>query len=288
MVEQSPEILVPSNRRWYDDIKRRIFETIDVSPDEHLTSTVFDVFILAMILLNVAAVVLETEEELVAGYAVYFDTFEDFSLVVFTIEYILRLWTCNLLKAFQSPFTGRLRYAITPMALIDLLAILPFLLPRLFLVDLDLRFIRILRLFRLLRLLKLGRYSESLRVLGNVIKARKEDLAIAGMVVAIVLVFASSIMYLVENEAQPKAFSSILSSMWWGVATLTTVGYGDIYPVTPLGKALGAVIAVSGVGLFALPAGILASGFASELQRNSQETICPHCGKDINEHKKED
>jgi voltage-gated potassium channel len=162
------------------------------------------------------------------------------------------------------------------------MAILPFYLPMI--ITLDLRFIRAVRLFRLVRIFKMGRYSESLRLLENVFKEKKEALLITIFMVFILLVIASSLMYFVENEAQPEVFSSILKAMWWGVATLTTVGYGDIYPVTLIGKILGGAIAILGIGMFALPAGILGSGFVEQIQRTrSKSRVCPHCGKDIDQ-----
>jgi len=130
----------------------------------------------------------------------------------------------------------------------------------------------------------MGRYSEALKTFGIVLKRRKEELLMAVFSVLILLVIASSLMYFVENEAQPEAFSSIPVAMWWGVVTLTTVGYGDVYPITAAGKLLGAIMALLGIGMFALPAGILASGFAEEIQRRQKKRrICPHCGKDIDE-----
>jgi voltage-gated potassium channel len=164
--------------------------------------------------------------------------------------------------------------------LIDLLSILPFYLP---LHGLDLRIIRAVRLFRLFRLFKVGRYPQSLNRLANVIKSKKEELVITLFSAIVLLIIASSLMYFIEKEAQPDVFGSIPDAMWWGAVTLTTVGYGDVYPVTLLGKFISASIAVLGIGLFALPAGIIASGFASELQKEKHEKIiCPHCGKNIN------
>ena len=132
----------------------------------------------------------------------------------------------------------------------------------------------------------MSRYVESLTRLDDVIHSRKEELLVTLAAIGIMLLFASSAMYLVENEAQPDKFPNIPASMWWGVATLTTVGYGDVFPITPLGKFLGAFIALLGVGIFALPAGILASGFAEEISkrhRKHQECCCPNCGCDISE-----
>lgn len=263
-------------------VKKRIFEILEIALAGDLLSTIFDVFIMTLISLNVIAVVLETVESLSSQYMLLFRIFEVFSVAVFTIEYLLRLWTCTTNDRFKSPVKGRIRFAVTPLVLVDLMAILPFYIPMV--IPLDLRFIRAVRLFRLFRLFKMGRYSESLKSFGNVLRAKKEELAITVFVILILLVLASSLMYFVEHEAQPEVFSNIPTAMWWGVATLTTVGYGDVYPITPIGKFFGAIIAILGIGMFALPAGILASGFAEEIRgKRGKRRICPHCGKDIDE-----
>ncbi|MBU6999207.1 MAG: ion transporter [Theionarchaea archaeon] len=264
-------------------IKTRLYQILEVASENDPLSRLFDVFIMALIFLNVLAVVLETVESIFAVYESVFYAFEVFSVIVFTVEYVLRLWVCTASKKGAHPLTDRLRFMAKPMSLIDLVAILPFYLPVVF--PMDPRFLRALRLFRLFRLFKMGRYSESLLTLGNVLKAKKEEIVVTFFVISLMLVFASSTIYYVEHDAQPEAFSSIPAAMWWGVATLTTVGYGDVYPITPVGKFLGAVIALLGIGMFALPAGILASGFAEELQKKHSlgRRICPHCGRDLDE-----
>ena len=261
-------------------IKKQVFEFIDPSHATAGVSRVFNISMLVLISLNVLVVILETEVKLFSHYRRLFLTFDAFSVTIFTIEYILRLWTCTEIPKYQSPVSGRLRYSLSPMMLIDLVSILPFFIPVL---GVDLRIIRALRLFRLFRLLKMGRYSQSLTKLGNVIKSKKEELSITLFAGLILLIIASSLMYFIEHNTQPDTFPSIPSAMWWGAVTLTTVGYGDVYPKTVLGKILASIIAVLGIGLFALPAGIIASGFAAELQNKpSEPVICPHCGKDIN------
>lgn len=261
-------------------IKSRTFEILEKASPGDILSRVFDVFIMALISLNVVAVILETVGSLASQYMRLFRSFEVFSITVFTIEYLLRIWTCNVDDRFKGSIKGRIRFALTPLALVDLMAILPFYIPMV--IRLDLRFIRVVRLVRLFRMFKVGRYSESMRILGNVLRQKKEELAIVLFVGSILLIVASSLMYLAENAAQPQVFSSIPAAMWWGVATLTTVGYGDIYPVTSIGKLLGTTIAVLGIGMFALPAGILGSGFLEEVQRRrGNPRVCPHCGKDI-------
>jgi len=256
----------------------RTFRVLEADTGEGGLGRAIDVFILGLIVANVVAVILETVAAVRETVGRGFQYFEWFSVVVFTIEYLLRLWSCTASPRFERPVAGRLRFALSPMALVDLAAILPTYVPML--IPVDLRVLRILRLMRLGRMLKLARYSESFSLLGGVLRAKRAELGVTGFAGGVLLLLASSLMYFVENAAQPEAFSSIPAALWWGVSTLTTVGYGDIYPVTSLGKVLGGVIGVLGVGLFALPAGILAGGFAEALQKpRAPVPTCPHCGK---------
>lgn len=269
-------------------LKQRIFKILHRSDPDDWLGLVINSFIIILILLNLVIFSLETVKEIEQKYQDIFVWFDSISVLLFTIEYILRVWSCNIKEKFKHPVWGRLQFMLTPLILIDLLAILPFYLP---LVFPDLRFFRSIRLFRVLRLLKLSRYSDSLKMLIRVFLIKKEELIITFSVWLVILFFGSTLMYFVEHEAQPKIFANIPISMWWGVVTLTTVGYGDVYPVTAIGKLLASVLAILGVGIFALPAGILASGFAEELQAkrikkihiHKPATVCPHCGKPIDE-----
>lgn len=262
-------------------IKKRIFEIIEKAARGDQISRLFDLFIMSLIFLNIVAIILETVKSISVNFSGVFRFFEIFSVIVFSLEYILRLWVCILNEDYQHPVKGRIKYMLTPLAVVDLLAVLPFYLPMVMV--LDLRFLRAIRLLRLLRLLKIGRYSESIRTFANVFKKKKEELVITLFVIIILLIIVSSLMYYIENEAQPEIYSSIPASMWWGIATLTTVGYGDVYPITPLGKLFGALIAILGIGMFALPAGILGSGFVEEMQKKKlqKRVVCPHCKKEI-------
>ena len=269
-------------------LRRRIYELVDASPSEDGSPPHFDWFdrfLALLIILNVAAVVIETVEPLGRRFRTGFHWFEVLSVAVFTAEYVLRLWSCTADPRYSHPITGRLRFALRPLVLVDLLAILPAYLPD---TAVDLRFLRALRLLRILRVLKLGRYSDAAGVLLGVVKSRSAELAVMVVVLFVVLVLSSGVMYYVEHDAQPDRFSSIPAAMWWSVVTLTTIGYGDVYPITPLGRVLGGVIAVSGVGIVALPTAIIAAGFAEALrtprQRNDERQgplVCPHCGRSI-------
>ncbi len=264
-------------------IKKRTYEILEVAKEGDFASKIFDIFIVSLIFLNVIFIILESVESLHKKYEFFFWLFDVFTLSIFSIEYILRLWSCTVDERYKEPLKGRIRFALTPMAMIDLLAILPFFLTFL---NLDLRILRTIRLFRLLRLLKMGRYFTALRVLGYVFIQKKEELTVSIFFVIILLIISSTLMFYIENEAQPEVFSSIPATMWWSIATLTTVGYGDIYPITPLGRLLGGIIAILGIGLFSLPAGIVASGFVEEYQNKKKTLICPHCGKNIYVNKK--
>ncbi len=247
-------------------MKRRVFDLLDGSDPEYAAGRAVNLFLILLILGNVFAVILESVEDLGARHAVAFKGFEIVSVMVFTVEYALRLWSCteDTHRRYHATFRGRLRYALTPMAIIDFLAIAPFYVSMLFVVDL-----RFLRVFRLLRLLKITRYSPAIEMLGRVLYNERRALLSAMLFMLILLVFASSLMHVIEKRAQPEAFGNIPEAMWWAVVTLTTVGYGDVSPITPLGKLLGAAVTILGVGTFALPAGILASGFAQEMSKHN-------------------
>lgn len=207
-----------------------------------------------------------------------FRAFEVFSVAVFTVEYVGRSWSAVAAPGYEGPITGPLAFASRPLLIVDLLAILPSSLGALG-VGADLRFLRALRLIRLLRLFKLARYSESMQAFAIVLRKKKPDLVITLFANVLLLIVASSVVYYVEHDVQPEAFSSIPQTTWWGIATLTTVGYDDVTPVTPLGQFFGTITAVLGIGLFALPASILASGFIEAAGQVTYE--CPHCGEEF-------
>lgn len=260
-------------------MRRRVFEVLEGGTGGP-AGRLFVAFIVSLILLNVAAAMLETVRGVDARYGEALDAFGAASVGVFTAEYALRLWSCTASPRYSHPVWGRARFALTPLALVDLCAILPFYLS--FLFAADLRSLRLLRLLWLSRLLKVDRYSEAFAMLWRVVCRRRDELVLTLTVGAVLLVISSTLMYFVERDAQPRAFSSIPAAMWWAVQTLTTVGYGDVYPATPLGKLLGGVVATLGVGMFALPAGILGSGLMEEIRRSREEgRACPHCGRPL-------
>lgn len=261
------------------DFRRRIREIVEPAGSGDRASRAFDIFILTLIALNVVGIILESVKSIHSVCPRVFEWFEIASIAIFSFEYMVRIWSCVASPRYSAPVIGRIRFALTPLLLVDMLAVLPFYLP---FVGVDLRFFRTIRLFRVFRVAKLGRYSTALQTLGRVLRAKRSELGVTVFVLILLLILASTLIYYAEYPAQPKVFSSIPASMWWAVATLTTVGYGDVYPVTVWGKLMASVIAVLGIGMFALPTGILGAGFVEEIQnRRKQPTRCPHCGKKI-------
>tara|TARA_A100001011_G_C14319339_1_gene849695 strand:- start:1744 stop:2901 length:1158 start_codon:yes stop_codon:yes gene_type:complete len=246
-------------------LKRRVFNFLDVSIPGDRYGYLFDQFMIVLIILNVLAIILETVAEINTTYSTLFYRFELFSVVVFTIEYILRLWSCTEDKAnnYSHPILGRIKFIFSPMALIDLLAFLPFYLTAFIGIDL-----RILRILRMLRLLKLSRYSPALTIIWDVFVNQRRALTAAFFVMIIALLFTSSIIYVFESEAQPEKFGSIPDAMWWGLATLTTVGYGDVTPITAGGRIFASITMIIAIGMAALPIGVIATGFSNEISKH--------------------
>lgn len=250
---------------WYT-LRKFVYNNLHNDDYETQFSRALNYLLILLILGNACAVLLESVNDIYLSYKIFFDTFENISIVIFSAEYLLRIWSIAEKDPFHSAWRNRLTWLKSGGAIIDLLAILPAYLN--FFVHFDLRFLRILRL---LRLLKLTRYFVSLQILLRVIEREKGSFQAVIFILFIMIIMAAAGVYLVESHAQPEAFSSIPASMWWAVVTLTTVGYGDVTPITPLGRILGAMITILGVGLAALPAGILANGLAHELEQRKQQ-----------------
>jgi voltage-gated potassium channel len=227
--------------------------------------------ILLLIVLNVLAVVLGTVDEFYKPYKAWFDGFEVFSIVFFSVEYLIRMGFCVADPKYQHPVKGRLAYAFTPLALVDLFAFLPFYIP--FLIPFDLRFIRAIRLLRVFRVLKIAHYSKSLHLITEVFYWRRRELSITFLMGGIVLLILSCLMFFAEHDAQSAVFSNIPATIEWCVLNLSNMGGQNAYPVTAFGKIVGVLLAFFGIGLFALPAGILGSGFVEEIRKEHMDKL---------------
>lgn len=241
----------------------------------HKASQYFDAVLVTVIVLNIATMMLSTVPDLSSKWGTELHIIEVVSVALFTLEYVLRIWSSSAApspasqtvlssskgKVEYTSWHKRWLYLKSPMAIIDLLAILPFYFSMFLTLDL-----RVLRVFRVLRILKLGRYSRSIQTLITVIKNESHALIAAVSVLMLFTIIAATCIYYIEHTAQPDVFSSIPASVWWALVTLTTVGYGDIVPITPGGKIFGGLITILGICFYALPAGILSSSFTSQMQ----------------------
>lgn len=249
---------------WDSTFARTIYNLLEPGEHGRRGNLIVDRIIVGLILINVTAVILESFPDIANRYAVLLRVVEVISVSIFTVEYAGRIFIAHLKFQRRTVCRSIVAFILSPMAIVDLAAILPFYLP--FVIAVDLRFLRILRLSRLLRVLKINRYTSALSLIGRVLKRKASELIVTVFVTLLLLLLASSLMYYIEMDDQPEAFPNIIAAFWWAVATLTTVGYGDVYPVTALGKVLAGIIAVLGIGLVALPTGIVSSGFLDLLQ----------------------
>lgn len=246
-------------------MRKHIFEIIQPDCGNSFASRIFDWTITVLILATVVIV-----------FAVTFDLpddalrvlmrVEEIASIVFTVEYLLRILTADMLYPGNGAVASRFKYVFSPLAIVDLVAILPFWLPMF--LPCSMLALRALRLVRILRILKLNRYFDAVRSIGEVLSSKRRELIGSMFFVLLLMLVSSLLMYSVEHDAQPLVFRNAFSGLWWAVATLTTVGYGDIYPVTVLGRILGAVIAFSGIAALAIPTGIITAGLTERIGRS--------------------
>jgi voltage-gated potassium channel len=259
-------------------IKKRVHHLVAAGRKDDFFAWFVEIFLVVLIILNVTCLILETVQTLQDDFHTFFYYFDVTSVIIFTAEYVLRVWSITEEERYADPVSGRIKYMLSPIALCDLLSILPFYLP---FIHADLRSLRLFRFLRLLRVFKLARYVKALASIRNVLIDKRHELLVSFVLMLFVLIISSALMFSVEHDAQPEKFSSIPATMWWGIATLTTVGYGDVYPITSLGKLLGGAITLVGIGLFAVPTAIIASGFSENFMRKRKTFICPHCQNEI-------
>jgi voltage-gated potassium channel len=223
-----------------------------------------NLLIACLIVLAALMAILETEETIREPFA---DTFLSLQLAfgsVFFVEYVMRLWVAAEDPRFAGKPFGRLRWMLTPSAIIDLLALLPLFLT---LASTSLYWLRFARIVRILRVVRLGRMSAAFDNVAAALFSRRFELWVAVIIALLMMLFSATLLYFAEGEAQPEAFGSVPRSLWWAIVTLTTIGYGDVYPVTFLGKACAALIAISGIGVIAMPTGIFAAAFSDAMQK---------------------
>ena len=224
--------------------------------------------LVAMIVIAAAFAIIETEPLLLPTYDRLFHAAEIVLGCAFLVEYLARIWISAEHPRFAASRFPRLRYAVTPAALIDLLAIVPMVLELGAGGTVVLRFFRVLRI---LRLAKLGRMSRAWRHVSAAVHSRRFELGLTLGMALVAMLVSATLLYWAEGEAQPDKFGSIPRALWWSIVTLTTVGYGDVFPITPLGKVISALVAIIGIGIIAMPAGIMAAAFSDAIQKHRSD-----------------
>ncbi|MBQ7520888.1 MAG: ion transporter [Clostridia bacterium] len=283
----------------YRKIKEEAANLLVKDDGDSLPSRIVDWSIMLMIFLSVLAIILESFAPVAVRYYKQFRSFETFTVIFFSVEYAARIWTADVM--YPKARFPRLKYLFSFMALMDLLAILPWYLP---FFSADLRFLRVLRmmrLFRLTRVVKLGRYLTALQSIKRVIRLSASRLIAAVTLCLVMMLLSAIVIYTVESTVQPEQFPNVLASLWWAVMTLTTVGYGDVYPITGIGRFFAGIISLVGIGIIAIPTGIIAAGFTTVMPKEEKEEIeeiekeieseegieepkleyCPFCGKKL-------
>ena len=265
-------VLLPAIREFSElnkgrTLRQKVYALINPTDTSGRLHDYVDTFIVWWVLISVSAVILESVHSLESIFHVEFVILDAIAVMIFSVEYVLRIYACVEDPKYSSALAGRLSYGKTPIATIDLLAILPFYLEAVLHQILDLRFLRI---FRLMRLLKLTRYTQAT---GTLIKALKREwpvIAASTFIMLLLVILTASLGYLFEHEAQPDKFENIPQSIYWAVVTLASVGYGDISPVTPVGRLMTIIMAIVGIGVFAVPAAILSSAFNDQLHKDRE------------------
>jgi len=245
------------------ELRRRVYEVLEEGAVGDALSVTIDRLLVALILINLVAVALESIPDLDAAYAPLFMLIEYISLVVFTVEYGLRLWSAvDGPHAHMAPVRARLRYAASPAGIVDLIAVLPF-----WFAMLVPDALRVILVFRIVRFLKIARYSPAMRSLLDVLYRERRALFGSFAILIGTALVAAALMYLAERHVQPDKLGTIPDALWWAIVTLSTIGYGDVVPITPLGKFIAVISVFLGMIMIALPVGIIATAFAEQIHR---------------------
>lgn len=259
------ERIISNHKNIWLQRRRRLCEILEAGSSEDIVSRIYDVFTTLMTLANIAATVLYTFDEMELNHGNTLLLIEAVTVAFFALEYFLRLWTVEFLHPNLSPAGALKRYATSFSGIIDLLSFLPYYLP--FFFPTGAAVFRMFRVIRIFRLFQINAYYDSLNVITEVIASKRQQLLSSVFTILLLMLASSLCMYSLEHDAQPEVFSNAFSGMWWSVSTLLTVGYGDIYPITTLGKIFSIFITCLGVGMVAIPTGIISAGFVDQYSR---------------------
>ncbi|MDI1267868.1 MAG: ion transporter [Polaromonas sp.] len=258
-----------------NNFKQRLFHILHKPSRQNPWARYVNYLLAALIVSNALFVAVETVPSIGPIYKPYFLAFEVLSTSIFAIEYLARLWVCVEQDRYSHPVWGRIRYALSSLAILDLIVILTFW------SSVDLRFLRVARMVRLLKVLNMAHFEQSLTRVGAALSKRRELLIVSVVMMVLCIYASAAVLYQVEHGAQPKVFSSIPNTLWWAMTTLTTIGYGDMIPITPFGKVCAGLISVFGIGVFALPTAVVTAAIVEAGTTDTRPTTCQHCGKDV-------
>ena len=256
----------------WQQFERSLYHLVDEKNESNKLSKGFNYFLMALIIWSVGEMALETDDNIFLPYREYFNIFDFFTVMVFSVEYAIRIMTAHL----DPENRGKTRwqsirsYVFSFAGLVDLISILPFYLT---FTNIDLRVLRMIRLLRFFRVFKITRYNDSMKLVVDVIKDKSSEIGVIMGLIIIIMIISSFIMFYAEHEAQPEQFPNVLGCLWWAVVTMTTIGYGDVYPVTMVGKIVGSTMALLGIGLVAMPTGIISAGFLEKVNERKEKKL---------------
>lgn len=268
----------------YQKLENALYYIVDEKDESNKLSKSFNYFLMVLIILSVGEMALETDDEIFVPYRTYFNIFDFFTVMVFSVEYFIRIFTAHL----NPDNKGKTRwesirsYIFSFAGMIDLVSILPFYFN---FTNLDLRVLRMLRLMRFFRVFKITRYNDSMKLVVDVIKDKSSEIGVIMGLIVIIMIISSFIMFYAEHDTQPEAFPNVLGCLWWAVVTMTTIGYGDVYPITLIGKIVGSIMALLGIGLVAMPTGIISAGFLEKVNEKKEKKLAIAEEKRKNEEK---
>lgn len=246
----------------HERFRRRIFKMVSVGVVDDTINQLYDIISISSLVLNILITILNTFDSISIKYGSIFNGIEAGTVIFFGIDYLLRLYTANCLYPYSNEIKSILKYIFSFSGIVDLLSFLPYYLPTFF--PAGAAVFKMFRVARILRLFRINAYYDSLNVITEVLIRKKQQLMSSVFIILVLMLGASLCMYSIENPAQPEVFSNAFSGIWWAASTLLTVGYGDIYPITALGKVLGIFITFLGVGMVAIPTGIISAGFVEQ------------------------
>lgn len=255
-----------------EKLERSLYYIVDEKDESNKLSKSFNYFLMILITLSVGEMALETDDSIFVPYRKYFNIFDIFTVMIFSVEYFIRILTAHLdpENAGKTRWQSIRSYMFSFAGIVDLVSILPFYLT---FTKIDLRVLRMIRLMRFLRVFKITRYNNSMKLVVDVIRDKSSEIGVIMGLIIIIMIISSFIMFYAEHDAQPEQFPNVLGCLWWAVVTMTTIGYGDVYPITLVGKIVGSTMALLGIGLVAMPTGIISAGFLEKVnERKDKKT----------------